>query len=120
MRQHISNRHKEGTISRILVQRFKKVAANLRDIFIIAGVGSASGTRNLDTGGGLTGGVGGNMPQLWTDVSDNSPFKTVPLVGTVKVHTSTQNRFVPGIDKMMNESRHVGLEATAVGPNADI
>jgi hypothetical protein len=60
------------------------------------------------------------MPQLWTDVSDNSPFKTVPLVGTVKVHTTAQGRFITGVDKVMDEGGYVGLEAAAIGPDTDI
>ena len=120
MRQHISDCHEKGPISRIFVQRLKKLAANLRDLFIIAGVGSTSGPRNLDPGGGLTGGVAGDMPQLRADIADNSPFKAVSLVGPIKVHTSAQGRFITGVDKVMDESGYVGLEAATIGPDADI
>ena len=120
MWQHVSNRHEEGAVSRIFVQRLKKLTADLRNIFIISGVGGPSRSCNLDASGGLTSCVAGDMPQLWTDIPDNPSFKTVSLVGPVKVHTSAQNCFVPGVDKVMDESRDVGLEAATIGPDTDV
>ena len=112
---------KKGRSPGFPVRRFEEPAAGLRYIFVVAAVGSAPRTCDLDPGRGLAGGGDGDGFQLRAaDIPDDPSFETVPLVGAVEVHTAAQNGFVSGVDEVMDEGGYVGLEAAGIGPDADV